>query len=199
MQWGSGRPAAGDPAAATAHCERLVSCLPGVPAVVRDRYLDVRASNEVARRLSGAFEPGVNIARFTFLNPIVRLSTTVWEDVAAMVAGSLRRSLEEHLEDGGFRALVGELAARSDAFTRVWAADPAAGAGTGAFDLDHPVVGPLHLRFQDLAVVGAEAGTVMTLWYPTDPASARRLERLAADTDPGGRPVRRHHEGGPRR
>lgn len=171
-------PRAGDEGAATSHLERLIAPFGAAPAVVRDRHLDVLASTEPARRLSAAFEPGVNIARFTFLNPIVSDSTGNWGEVAAQVAGALRRSLEEHLEDAGFRTLVGELAARSEAFNRAWEVAPARPAGSGGFDLDHPVVGRLRLTYQEFAVLGPEPGLVLAVWYPADAESADRLARL---------------------
>ena len=165
--------------AGSAHLRHLVGAMHEVPALVRDRHLDVLAANPLARRLSAAFEPGVNIARFTFLNPIVRLSIPGWTELTRVVAASLRTSLEENLEDAGFRTLVGELAARSDAFNRAWAAEPPDRRGSGDVGFDHPVVGPLALTYQELLVVGAAPGLVLTVWCPADDATADRLRQLA--------------------
>jgi hypothetical protein len=163
---------------ADGNLEDLVSSLVEVPAVARNRYLDVLAANPLARRLSAAFEPGGNLARFTFFNPIVPGSTGDWAQVARQVASSLRDSLQANLEDAGFRSLVGELATRSEAFNRAWAAEPPGRGGAGQIDLEHPFVGHLALAYQDLLVHGVEPGVVLTVWRARDAASGRRLREL---------------------
>nr|WP_240896668.1 hypothetical protein [Kineococcus vitellinus] len=162
---------------------QVVDSLHELPAVLRTRHLDVLASNALARRLSAAFQPGVNLARFAFLNPVVPTFTGDWDQVARVVASSLRTSLQTHLEDPGFRSLVGELAARSDDFGRAWAQSSLPPPGAGVVDWDHPVVGRMRLAFQDLRTGDAadreEAeGAVLTLWRPVDEGSAASLHRL---------------------
>nr|WP_281372941.1 hypothetical protein [Kineococcus aurantiacus] len=162
----------------------MVDCLHEVPAVLRSRHLDVLASNQLARRLTAAFEPGVNVARFAFLNPIVPDLTPDWVTFTRLVAETLRASLERHREDARFRALVGELAARSDDFNRAWAGPRPEPPGTGQFGWEHPVVGRLALAYQELRARGGEDGEVLVLWRPVDGVSAERLERLRTGGDP---------------
>ena len=169
---------ADDVAAPGGPLRQLVGSIQEVPAVLRTRHLDVLASNPLARRLSAGFEPGVNLARFTFLNPVVPTFTGDWDQVTRVVASSLRTSLETHLEDAGFRSLVGELAARSDDFGRAWAQSSLPPPGAGLVDWDHPVAGRMRLAFQDLQACGEAEGAVLTLWRPVDDDSAERLHRL---------------------
>ncbi len=164
--------------AAPEHLRQVVDSLQEVPAVLRNRHLDVLASNELARRLSAAFEPGVNLARYTFLNPVVPTLTTDWSRVAHLVAASLRTSLETNLEDSGFRALVGELAAQSQDFNRAWAGPRPERPGSGGLGWEHPVVGQMAMAYQELQACGETDGSVLVLWRAVDAVSAARLERL---------------------
>lgn len=54
---------------APAGVRELVVSLGCLPAVVTDRHLTVVTSNLLAQALTGAFRPGVNIARYAFLGP----------------------------------------------------------------------------------------------------------------------------------
>ena len=54
---------------APAGVRELVVSLGCLPAVVTDRHLTVVTSNPLAQALTGAFRPGVNIARYAFLGP----------------------------------------------------------------------------------------------------------------------------------
>jgi hypothetical protein len=166
------------------HLQEVVDSLQEVPAVLRSRHLDVLASNQLARRLSAAFQPGVNLARFTFLNPIVPTFTTDWKQLTHLVADSLRTSLETNLEDTGFRTLVGELAAKSDDFSRAWAGPRPEQPGAGRIQWDHPVVGQMSLAYQELQACGEEEGAVLVLWRATDASSAERLDRLRTPDEP---------------
>ena len=47
--------------------EQLLDAWRPLPAVIVDRRLNVLAATDVAQRLSGAFQVGANLARFTFL------------------------------------------------------------------------------------------------------------------------------------
>ncbi len=158
----------------------MLESLHEVPALLRNRHLDVLASNELARRVSAAFQPGVNMARFIFLNPEVAASTGDWDHVCRQSANCLRTSLETHLEDAGFRALVGELAARSDDFSRAWAQEPGDRVDTGNFDVEHPVVGSLSMAYQQLQGLHGPGDPVLVVLRARDRASRDALRRLRA-------------------
>lgn len=162
---------------------RLVLPWRTVPAVVYDRHLTVRVANALAGAVHPTFRSGANLARATFLRPegdeAFRASSETAEAVplGARVVAELRRSLDEHEEDRGYVELVGELAARSDAFARLWAgpdtADP-----DGVVGFDNPVVGHLALAYHRFAVPGPDGDTLL-LWRGADEQSARRLSSLA--------------------
>lgn len=164
---------------------QVVDSLHEVPVVLRSRHLDVLASNDLARRLSAAFEPGVNMARFAFLDPGVPTGTDDPSEVAHLVVASLRSSLESQLEDAGFRALVGELAARSDDFSRAWAERRPAPPGSGSLTVRHPLVRGMRLAYQELQTGPEDEGAVLILWRAVDALSRDRLQQLRTTGPPG--------------
>jgi hypothetical protein len=98
----------------------LLESMASVPVFARDRHLTVVASNARARSMSIALRPGSNLLRWLFLSndePDCALSPELPDTLIAL----LHDSLEQHDEDGQFRALVGELAAQNGAFSRLWA------------------------------------------------------------------------------
>lgn len=148
--------------------------LVSAPLVVYDRHLDVVAANEIAGAVSASFAIGMNLARFTFLNPMVEETTEEWAATATMTVSALHRSLRRHGEDERFRELVGELITHSAAFTERWAEalgskvdaagstpasvrEPARASGpqTGVSVFTNPLVGVLRLRFEHLRRIDA--------------------------------------------
>lgn len=107
----------------TAGLTVLLESMASVPVFARDRHLTVVAANARARALSAALRPGANLLRWAFVDddrPGCALAT----DLPAVLVAQLHDSLDQHDEDPSFRALVGELAARSAMFSRLWAAPP---------------------------------------------------------------------------
>jgi len=148
------------------------------PAFLRDRYLNVVASNELARLLSPSFEVGVNLALFTFLEPMVENCNPGWVEVAEAVAAELRDSVDQHDLDASFSGIVGELSAKSRPFARAWADEtPAKVAGSAWFDND--LAGPMTLAYQQLRVP-EQYDDVLVVWRPTDAASQLAMSRLIA-------------------
>jgi len=148
-----------------------------VPAVLRDRHLTVIASNPLARALSPSYLPGVNIARFTFLDAAVFSDQPCWPEVTGQVAAMLRDSLEQHEEDAGFRDIVGELSAKSYDFSEMWALDVRP-TDTGTANYSHEVVGDFTLGYRQLWVA-EDHDDVLMVWRPTDAASRRALTALS--------------------
>ena len=147
------------------------------PAVVFDRHLDVVAANPVAGAVSASFTVGVNLARFTFLNPMVEETTEAWSLAAALTASTLRTSLERFGEDRRFRTLLGDLMAHSAAFAERWAAPPIAAQPRGTVVFTNPLVGVLHLGYEQLQR-GVDDDLTVILWAAADPESTERLSRL---------------------
>jgi hypothetical protein len=161
----------------------MVSAIGCLPVVVTDRHLTVVTSNSLARTLSGAFHPQVNIARYAFLNPVIDDDSADWRDASAQISAMLRDSLEEHEEDEGFRQLIGELASTSISFARTWAHDHRRPARSAKVRFVQPFIGPIDMVFQDL-LIPDDFGFRMLLWRPERGPIARdayaKLVALAA-------------------
>jgi hypothetical protein len=149
----------------------------GVPAVLRDRHLTVVASNALARALSPGYAEGVNIARFTFLESAAFSDDPCWSEVTGQVGAMLRDSLEQHEEDARFRDIVGELSAKSYAFSEVWAHNSRA-SDTGRANYVHSAVGAFTLGYRQLWVA-EDHDDVLMVWRPVDAESRTALARLS--------------------
>ena len=149
----------------------------GVPALIRDRHLTVIAANPLARALSPSFEPGVNLARFTFLDAARFDRDGSHEEFRTQVAAMLRDSLDQHEEDAPFRGLVGELSARSLPFAEAWATEVRA-RRSGSATFDHTAVGSITLGYRELWIDGTYDDVLM-LWRCEDSESRHKLGELA--------------------
>lgn len=147
------------------------------PAIAFDRHLDVVAANPIAGAVSASLTVGTNLARFTFLNPHVEDSVEGWESEAQRTAATLRDSLDRHDEDARFRALLGELMARSSGFADAWAAGVGSAPTRGTTIVENPLVGRLVLHWEQLARPD-DPEHVLVVWTPADPDTAGRLDAL---------------------
>ena len=149
------------------------------PAFVRDRHLTVIGSNPLARSVSPSFEPGVNLARFTFLDrSVAHDNPDDWREIAREVAAMLRDSLEQHEADARFQRIVGELAATSAVFADAWADDGHRMRQAAAFTFQNERVGPMRLAYQQLRIP-EDYESMLVVWTPVGEPSRERLARLA--------------------
>ncbi|QHC67826.1 hypothetical protein GSU68_15450 [Rathayibacter sp. VKM Ac-2759] len=147
------------------------------PAVVLDRHLEVLSATPLARALSPCLLEGVNIARFTFLDPRAQQDRACWREAAGQVTALLSDSLDRHDADRGFRSIVGELSARSPGFATAWAAGaPARGSGSVRF-LD-TAVGTVPLGYRLTRPPDDDEHTLL-VFEPADAAARDALGRLA--------------------
>ena len=95
------------------------------PAYVRDRRMNVIASNQLWRALFDNMDgyPGrhPNIARWTFLDPRSTEAYPEWRTVAREIVHTLRANAAAHPTDTQLTQLLGELSARSEHFATWWA------------------------------------------------------------------------------
>ena len=168
-----------NPEQAPASIERLMSTWRNTPAVVHDRHLDILAANPLALALTPAFRPGANAVRELFLEPEFRELYDDWEDAARNAVARLHTLVGRDIDNARFCELASELSARSDDFRRMWARHDIHGMGAHAFIYNHPIVGPLELQPEMLAI-GGTAGQILYLRHaePGSP-SERALGRLA--------------------
>jgi transcriptional regulator with XRE-family HTH domain len=148
---------------------QLLDSLP-IPAFVQGRYMDILASNAIARALSPSFTPGVNVLRALFLNPADRELHQDWERATNDVVASMRVGIgPEAAADPHLASLVGELSLRSERFRKLWARHDVKSRTGGTSHLLHPIVGTLHLRREKLSINGTD-GQILLI-YHAEPGS----------------------------
>jgi hypothetical protein len=157
----------------------LIASWADIPAILVDRHLDVIESNALARALTDGFDRGMNIARYTFLNPEVDRSGRLWESVANQVAAMLRVSLEEHDQDRTFLGIVGELSTMSRDFSRAWADDSIPVSSAGEVPFPRTALGSLQLGFNLFRIPGDPDDVLIVFRGDTDESKAA-LSQLAA-------------------
>ena len=153
-------------------------------AFVRDQRQDMLATNTLGRAfyspLIGDGGRTPNFARFQFLDPASRDFYPDWDTFAAMCVAIMRAEAGRDPHDKGLQDLVGELSTRSDTFRRLWGAHDVRTHGSGTKRFIHPLVGEVHLAYEELAVT-ADPGSMLMV-YTAEPGSpsAERLRLLAS-------------------
>lgn len=161
---------------------RLLPFWETVPALLCDRRFEVLDATPLARALSPAFAAGTNLARFAFLSPDRDPEHPRWREMSGVVAGLLRRSLDQHDEDRPSERIVGELSAKSRDFSEAWADDETRPSTSGPIVFDDTPVGSLRMTYTLLKVPGGD-GEGVILFAPADDASREAMRRLARGGD----------------
>ncbi|GAA1220940.1 helix-turn-helix transcriptional regulator [Kitasatospora nipponensis] len=132
--------------------QRLLDAITGAPAWIVTQRADILATNALARALLAPLleDPEVrnNSARFVFLSPAARTFYPRWEHAADASAANLRTAAGRNPRDRALTDLIGELAARSDAFSSRWAAHAVRLHRTGTKHIHHPEVGDLEFVYE---------------------------------------------------
>lgn len=166
----------------------LESITDGV-AFVRDQRQNLLALNALGRAfyspVIGAGGRLPNLARFQFLDPASRDFYPDWDLFAQMCVGIMRAEAGRDPHDRVLQDLVGELSTQSETFRRLWGAHDVRSHGSGTKRFTHPVVGPVSLAYEELAIT-ADPGQVLMI-YTAEPGSPsaeslRLLASWAADT-----------------
>ncbi|MCA1219135.1 helix-turn-helix transcriptional regulator [Streptomyces sp. 8L] len=153
--------------------EQFVLARTDVAAFVQGRYQDVLVANVLATALSPWQAKGVNLLQATFLDPGVRaMYGDQWPRIAEGVVASVRALAGPENRDAYLERLVGELSVRSEEFRALWARHDVRPRTSGSAVLRHPQVGELSLRYEKLAVPGAD-GQRLVLFHavPGSPAA----------------------------
>ena len=164
--------------------QRVLDSMTGIPAYVRNRRLDILATNSLGRALiSQVFEDTSrppSLARFMFLDPAAQDYYRDWERMASDIVAILRSEAGRDPHDRALQDLIGELSTRSELFRTRWAAHNVRFHRTGIKHLQHPVVGELILDFDAMELPADTGLTVIT--YSAEPASpsADNLRLLAS-------------------
>jgi transcriptional regulator with XRE-family HTH domain len=178
--------------------ELLIASLPDMPAFIQGRHLDVLAANAMASALAPTIlTPGVNLVRATFMDPAVRELRGDWESLARGVVARLRGLVGADVDNPRLAELVDELSASSEDFRRLWARHDVDLPAIPSRTFRHPVVGPMQLMVETLAITDAEGQfLVVNHAEPGSPSelALTRLSRIAAGDhlrDASKRPGRR--------
>lgn len=166
--------------------QSLLSSWSDVPAVLIDRHLTVLESNALAKALTPGFLPGVNLARFAFLDPRLDLGVELWVTITQQLAAMLKESLEESDEDAAFHEVIGELSARSRAFSTTWAEESLLVSRTGRARFTGTPAGDVELRYTLFRVPGEGQETVIVLGSgdSSSRSALRELGEVACSDNP---------------
>lgn len=159
--------------------DRLLAFRDTVPAILYDRRLQVLDATPLARALSPAFAPGVNLARFAFLSPERNAEHPRWREMSAVVAGLLRDSLDQHDEDRASQRIVGELSAKSREFSEIWAAPEMLPRTSGYIEFEGTAVGTVRTDYTVLNVPDYEDNALM-VFVPVDEEARIAVARLSS-------------------
>ncbi|WP_326809282.1 helix-turn-helix transcriptional regulator [Streptomyces sp. NBC_01775] len=148
------------PERVTEAMRQLLDALGEVPAIVLGRRSDALAWNRLGHALfAGHLDPGApdlparrpNMARLLFLDSHVRDLYADWPSRARAVVANLRLVAAQHPEDMALHALLGELSAKSAEFAAMWAEHRVKPCTVAAYEMRHPLVGPLTVTLQTLS------------------------------------------------
>ncbi|GAB2512893.1 helix-turn-helix transcriptional regulator [Nocardia heshunensis] len=148
------------------------------PAVLRDRYWNVLACNDIARAVFGYDGPGHNCLITYFTNPRYLAMRDVWSDAAPAVVAAYRADTAPCPDDPGFTTVIGELATRSTEFATLWSRHDVGAAQQAVNALHHPEVGDLYFDTTTLTLTDQPDRHIVL--YNPRPAhdTAARLTRL---------------------
>lgn len=152
------------------------------PAWVRNEYMDIVATNRLARALYepifSAIPDRPNTARHLFLADDAR---DFWVDAdyfAEAFAAKLRMESAAHGLDPRLTSLVDELTENSGLFREHWASSEVSLFRNGIKRFTHPVAGRMDLHFETMDIASLP-GLVMSVYQAADRQAAQRLTVLA--------------------
>ncbi|MFJ7258271.1 helix-turn-helix transcriptional regulator [Streptomyces sp. NPDC098085] len=142
---------------AVAPCLRqLLDTMPGIPAMVLNRRMDVLAWNRGSAALLTDFgalhRDERNLIRLTFLDDHFRALYADWSRAARECVAVLRMEAGRTPHDPELNALAGELGVRDPDFRTWWAGHQVRGPRQLTKTYLHPVVGALSLDVQQFSV-----------------------------------------------
>ncbi len=142
--------------------QQVLDAVTGAPASIRNGRHDIIAMNTLARALYSPVldspvlaDPGrpANTTRFIYLDPEAAREFFVdYEQVTRDAAAMLHLEAGRNPHDKALIELVGELSTRSQIFRQRWASQDVRYHRSGRKRLNHPIVGPLDLDFEAMAL-----------------------------------------------
>ncbi|MFV0524882.1 MAG: helix-turn-helix domain-containing protein [Acidimicrobiales bacterium] len=164
----------------------VLDSITGAAAFVRNRALDVLASNELGTALyADVYPPELadnyppNVGRFVFLYEESREFYDDWEAVADSLVGAYRTDLVRYPNDTAIRDLVDELLDTSEDFVTRWAMHDVHHMWAGQQVYHHPAVGRLVFSFEAFDIPTVD-GLALVVYVPQPGSgSAAALDRLS--------------------
>jgi len=173
-------PGSGDSDVVPEGVQWLIDSWPLTAAVVHSRYLDVLATNPLARSISTTFRVGVNSLLSLLTDPDERALHEDWEGLSARSVALFRLMSGTRSADERLAALVAQISERSDHFRQVWDRNDVVQASAGTHVLRHPEVGRLTLLFARLPLTGTDGQTIFLYHAEPGTPTAHALATLAA-------------------
>jgi hypothetical protein len=157
---------------------RLLDVMPGVPAFVMNRCMDVLAYNRLAELLCHGVPGDGNLVRQVFLDPAARGLYPDWPEVAKETVAALRASAADAPDDPRLVTLVGELSVKSAEFRRLWARHDVRAKAAGSKRIVSPAFGEVTVSWETLAVASAPGQLLVTYFAEPGSPSAEALAAL---------------------
>ncbi len=152
----------------------------GLPAYVEGRFLDVLASNALARALIPGARPGENRLRSLFLDSAERALLPECDMLLPRLVAGFRNRVGGDVDDPRVVQLVGELSLASEDFRQAWARHDVKEVHGKEVLLHHPQLGPLTLSLSKLTVQGTDRITLVVHHAEPGSESAQKLALLGS-------------------
>ncbi|MGW7099514.1 helix-turn-helix transcriptional regulator [Streptomyces sp. NPDC054838] len=166
--------------------KRLIDAWMPFPAHIMDPYWNTVMYNDSAALVLG-MRPEIvqNCLIAFFTDPVYKARSRHWEENAGPVVAQFRAAYSEFPDDDGFRAVVEEARELSPEFAELWDRRDIRPGGQLQKELEHPVVGTLHVESTQLRVPARpdlaiilhtplpETGTEEKLQWLTSPEARR--------------------------
>jgi hypothetical protein len=146
----------------------LMAAWPNTPALVYGRYMDLLAANPLGEALFCWLGEETNLLRAVFLKPDARVFYRDWTTIGEGCIAALRAANPDP-DDPRLIELVGELSLTSPDFARLWARHEVRAKTAETKHFDHPLVGELSLRFENLSINSAPGQHLVV--YHAEPGS----------------------------
>lgn len=161
----------------------IVDAMVGMPAMVRNRRLDILYANILGYALyfemyRNPIRPA-NPARFLFLDQSSNVFSDDWQRAAYDMVALLRAEYGRNPSDHALSELIEELSNASPRFRELWNDHEVLFHRTGIGHFHHPVAGDLTLIYEDLDIAADPGQTILVFTAEPDSESEKALERLA--------------------
>ncbi|WP_329120729.1 helix-turn-helix transcriptional regulator [Streptomyces sp. NBC_01353] len=160
---------------------RLIDAWMPFPAHIMDAYWNTIMYNESAAVVLGMRpEISQNCLVSFFTDPIYRSRSTDWRRLAPQVVAQFRAACSECPDDEGFRAVVEEAKAASEEFAELWERQDISPGGQIRKEIEHPLVGVLHVESTQLRVPARPDLTIIMHTPLPQGDTAAKLEWLVS-------------------